>query len=43
MDIYASSHPDYFTFTPSISIGHGWAMLDWMWWTIDITRGEIPF
>lgn len=42
MNIYASSHPDYFTITPSISIGNGWIMIDWLWWVVDITRYTMP-
>lgn len=42
MNIYASSHLDYFSITPSISIGHGWIMIDWMWWVVDITIYSLP-
>ena len=42
MNIYASSHPDYFSITPGISIGNGWIMIDWMWWVVDITTHTLP-
>jgi hypothetical protein len=42
MNIYASSHPDYFSITPGISIGQGWIMIDWMWWVVDITTYSLP-
>lgn len=42
MNIYASSHPDYFSITPGIGIGKGWIMIDWMWWVVDITRYSLP-
>lgn len=43
MTIRASYHRDYITLLPSISIGRGWMMIDWLWWVVDITKGEIPF
>ena len=42
MNIYASSHSDYFSITPGISIGKGWIMFDWMWWVVDITTYSLP-
>ena len=42
MNIYASSHPDYFSITPDISIGKRWIMIDWMWWVVDITIYSLP-
>ena len=31
----------YFNVLPSITIGRGWIMLEWLWWSIDITRDDI--
>ena len=42
MNIYASAHPDYFSITPGISIGHGWIMIDWMWWMMEIKIHTLP-
>lgn len=37
MEIYRGSHYDYFTLLPSISIGRGWIVIDWLWWIMEIT------
>ena len=42
MNIYTSSHLDYFSITPGISIGHGWIMIDWMWWMMEIKTHTLP-
>ena len=42
MNIYTSSHPDYFSITPGISIGFGWIMIDWMGGVVDITTYTLP-
>ena len=41
--IIFGEHNDYITILPSISIGRGWIVIDWLFWSIDITGGEIPF
>lgn len=37
MKIYRGCHSDYFTLLPSISIGRGWIVIDWLWWIMEIT------
>ena len=33
----------YFNVLPSITIGRGWAMIEWLCWSIDITRDDVPY
>ena len=41
--VHFGEHTDYIVLLPSITIGEGWMMIDWLFWSIDITRGKIPF
>ena len=42
MNIYTSSHPDYFTLLPSISFGKGWVVIDWLFNCIEFQRYTMP-
>ena len=32
------SHDDYITLIPTVSIGRGWVVVDWLFWSIDINH-----
>ena len=38
MKVHFTKHwSNYVTLFPTITVGRGWADIDWLWWTIEIS------